>query len=93
MRHLPGHAAGSFSVEKFHTTLKSRGVAISRDSLHQFVGYLEDCFLVRTVWLKTASERRRMVNPCKVYPVDTGLIPLFDLTGRANLGMHRKRRC
>ena len=27
-----------------------------------------------------------MVNPRKAYPVDPGLIPVFDRTGRANLG-------
>jgi len=27
-----------------------------------------------------------MVNPRKAYPVDTGLIPIFDRTGTANLG-------
>ncbi len=27
-----------------------------------------------------------MVNPRNVYPVDSGLIPLFDRTGRANVG-------
>jgi hypothetical protein len=86
VRHLLGNAAGAFSVEKFHATLKSRGLAISRDSLHQFLGFLEDCFLVRVVWLEAASERQRMVNPRKVYPVDAGLIPVFDRTGRANLG-------
>jgi predicted AAA+ superfamily ATPase len=27
-----------------------------------------------------------MVNPRKAYPIDPGLIPVFDRTGRANLG-------
>jgi hypothetical protein len=27
-----------------------------------------------------------MVNPRKAYPVDTGLIPVFDRTGRSNTG-------
>ena len=27
-----------------------------------------------------------MVNPRKAYPIDMGLIPVFDPTGRANLG-------
>ena len=27
-----------------------------------------------------------MVNPRKAYPVDPGLNPVFDRTGRANLG-------
>jgi len=86
VRHLLGNAAGPFSVEKFHARLKNEGVAISRDTLHHFLGYLEDCFLVRAVWLEAASERQRMVNPRKVYPVDMGLIPLFDPAGRTNLG-------
>jgi predicted AAA+ superfamily ATPase len=86
VRHLLGNAASPFSVEKFHARLKNEGVAISRDTLHHFLGYLEDCFLVRVIWLEAASERQRMVNPRKVYPVDMGLIPLFDPAGRANLG-------
>ena len=45
-----------------------------------------DAFLVRLVSLATDSERRRMVNPRKVYPVDPGLIPVFDRSGKANLG-------
>ncbi|MDO9265038.1 MAG: hypothetical protein Q7U02_13805, partial [Desulfosalsimonadaceae bacterium] len=32
------------------------------------------------------SERQRMVNPRKAYPVDPGLIPVFDRTGRSNMG-------
>ena len=86
VRQLLGNAGGAFSVEKFHGALKSQGVAVSRDTLHQMVGYVEDCFLVRTVWMETTSERQRMVNPRKVYPVDPGLIPIFDRTGRGNVG-------
>ena len=41
---------------------------------------------MRTVWIEADSERKRMVNPRKAYPVDPGLIPLFDRTGRANTG-------
>ena len=86
VRHLLGNPAAMFSVEKFYAALKSQGIAISKDTVHQLLGYLEDCFLVRTVWVEAASERRRMVNPRKAYPVDPGLIPVFDRSGRANLG-------
>ncbi len=86
VRHLLGNAGGHFSVEKFHRTLKSQGIAVSRDTLHQLLTHLDDCFLVRTVWMESDSERQRMVNPRKVYPVDPGLIPVFDRTGRANIG-------
>lgn len=86
VRHLLGNAAAMFSVEKFHSALRSQGIAIAKDTVHQLLSYLEDCFLVRVIWMEAGSERQRMVNPRKAYPVDTGLIPVFDRTGRANLG-------
>lgn len=86
VRHLLGNPAGLFSVEKFHAALRSQGLAVSRDTLHELLGHLEDAFLVRTVSVASASERRRMVNPRKAYPVDPGLIPVFDRTGGPNLG-------
>jgi len=86
VRQLLGNAASSFSVEKFHAALKSQGLAISRDTVHQLLAHVEDCFLVRLIWMESRSERQRMVNPRKAYPVDPGLIPVFDRSGRANLG-------
>lgn len=86
VRHLLGNAAGLFSVEKFYGALKSQGFAISKDTIHQFMGYVQDCFLVRSVWVAADSERQRMVNPRKAYPVDPGLIQVFDRTGRSNIG-------
>lgn len=86
VRHLLGNAAAHFSVEKFYAALKSQGMAISRDTVHQLLAHLEDCFLVRLVWMESASERQRMVNPRKAYPVDPGLIAVFDRSGRANSG-------
>ena len=86
VRHLLGNAAGMFSVEKFYAALRSQGLSISKDTVHQLLGHLEDCFLVRSVWMEAESERRRMVNPRKAYPADPGLIPVFDRSGRANIG-------
>lgn len=92
VRHLLGNAAGSFSINKFHNDLRSQGIPVSKDTLHAYLGHLEDAFLIRTVSLATDSERQRMVNPRKVYPVDPALIPLFDRSGRANSG-HALETC
>jgi uncharacterized protein len=86
VRHLLGNAAALFSVEKFYAALKSQGLAISKDTLHQMLAHLDDCFLVRLVWMESVSERQRMVNLRKAYPVDSALIALFDRSGRANSG-------
>ncbi len=81
VRHLLGNAAGMFSVQKFYRDLRSQGLPVSKSTLHAYLGYLEDAFLIRTLPIAAESERRRMVNP-----VDPGLIPVFDRTGRANEG-------
>ena len=83
---LLGNAAGTFSINKFHVDLKSRGVAVGKGTLHAYLAHLEDAFLLTSLDLASDSERRRQVNPRKVYPVDTGLMALFDRSGRTNLG-------
>lgn len=85
-RHLLSAATAPFSIQKFHDALKSQGIPVAKDSLHAFLGYLEDAFLIRTTSMLTASERQRMVNPRKAYPIDPGLIPVYERSGRANTG-------
>lgn len=86
VRQLLSNAASAFSVQKFFDTLKSQGIAVSKDTVHAYLAHLEDAFLIRTVSMHTGSERQRMVNPRKAYPVDPGLVPVFDRTPRANTG-------
>lgn len=85
-RHLLGSPAAPFSIQKFYDTLKSQGIPVAKDTLHAFLAHLEDAFLIRTTSMLTASERQRMVNPRKAYPVDPGLIPVYERVQRANLG-------
>jgi predicted AAA+ superfamily ATPase len=86
VRQLLSNAAGTFSINKFHADLKSRGVAVGKDTLHSYLAHLEDAFLLCSLDVATDSERRRQVNPRKVYPVDTGLMAVFDRSGKANVG-------
>ena len=85
-RQLLANPGGGFSMKKHYDTLRSQGVRVSKGTLHEYLAHLEDAFLVRTVSLHTASERRRMVNPRKAYPVDPGLISLFERSGRSHQG-------
>lgn len=85
-RHLLGSPAAPFSIQKFYDALKSQGIPVAKDTLHAFLSHLEDAFLIRTTSLLSASERQRMVNPRKAYPIDPGLIPVYERTGRANSG-------
>ena len=85
-RQLLSTPAGAFSIKKLFDMMKSQGIAVGKDTLHQYLDHLEDAFLIRTVWMHSASPRQRMVNPRKVYPVDPGLIALYERSGRSQLG-------
>jgi len=85
-RQLLANPGGAFSVKKHYDSLRSQGVSVGKDTLHDYLAHLEDAFLVRTVAMHSASERQRMVNPRKAYPVDPGLIPLFERSGRTHQG-------
>ena len=69
--------AASFAVNRFHNDLKSQGIAVGKDSLHEFLACLEDAYLIQTVFLDSSSLRRQQVNPRKIYPVDPGLSSAF----------------
>ncbi len=86
VQQLLGNGAGSFSINKFHSDLRSRGVSVGKETLHDMLAHLEDAFLVKTLKLCTESVRRQQVNARKVYPVDQSLMALFDRSGKENTG-------
>lgn len=86
VRRLLSSPGAMFSVTRFFSELKSQHIHVSRDTLYALLHHLQDAFLVQAVPIATASEKRRNVNPRKVYPVDTGLIAAFDRSGRPNTG-------
>jgi uncharacterized protein len=85
-RHLMSNPAAPFSIQKCHDSFRSQGVAIAKDTLHQYLAHLEDAFLVRTVPILAASDRQRTVNPRKSYPIDPGFIPIYERVDRAYVG-------
>jgi predicted AAA+ superfamily ATPase len=85
-RHLLANPGGRFTVQKFFQALRSQGVSVGKDTLHAYLEHLQDAFLVRVIDMHSNSERQRMVNPRKVYPIDTGLIALYERPGQAHLG-------
>jgi hypothetical protein len=74
------------SAYRLHLDLRAQGLGVAKDAVHAMLAHLTDAFLVSAVSLATDSERKRNSNPRKIYPVDPGLIPAFDRSGRANLG-------
>ncbi len=59
------------SVNKIYNDFKSRGIKTSKDTLYQYVKYLEDAFIIFSI--RNYSESITKQNIKKFYPVDTGL--------------------
>lgn len=78
--HLLRSPATKLSVHKLYNDMRSQGVAVAKDALHEYLAHLEDAFFVFSVPVDSTSDRRRAVNPRKVYLVDPGLcqVAVFD---------------
>ncbi len=75
--HLLRNPACRFSIHKFYNDLKSRGFKISKDDLYLFLRYLEDAFLIFSMPIWSTSEKKKQVNPKKIYILDTGIIQAY----------------
>jgi hypothetical protein len=65
--------ARRFTVNKIHADLRSRGLQVSKDTLHALLDHFQDAYLVFTAPVFSRSARARATNPRKVYVVDPGL--------------------
>ena len=74
------------SVNKVANDLKSRGIAVGKDTLYDLLDYFTDAFLLFTVPVFNRSLRVREANPRKVYAVDPGLAFAVAPAGVSNLG-------
>lgn len=88
IRHLLANPGGLFSINKFYHDLRSQGLAVGKNTLHEYFNHLSDAYLFFPVEIFSESQRARMVNPRKTYPVDPGLATAFSRTplrGRGHL--------
>jgi predicted AAA+ superfamily ATPase len=66
------------SVNKVYHDFKSRGLRVAKDDLYVFLRHLCDAFLLFQLPLWTRSEKKRQVNPKKVYVIDNGILDAYS---------------
>ena len=74
------------SVNKLANDLKSRGIAVGKDTLYDLLDYFTDAFLLFMIPVFDRSLRVREANPKKVYAIDPGLAFAVAPAGVSNLG-------
>ena len=78
VRQIVRNPAKVFSISKIAGDFASRGIAVSKETLLGFLDYFVDAFLVFALPVHTRSERRRQVNPRKLYLADHSLAAAFS---------------
>lgn len=70
--------ATKLSIHKVYQDFKSRGLRVSKDDLYAFMRHLTEAYLLFQLPLWTRSEKKRQVNPKKVYVIDNGIIDAYS---------------
>lgn len=83
---LINNVSSSFAVHKFYNDIKSQGIKVGKDTIYQYLEYIEDAFLVFSVPLFTDSVRKKQQNPKKIYIADNGLVRANQLDISLKLG-------
>lgn len=74
------------SFNKLYNTLRSEGLSISRNTVYEYITYLEDAYALFTVPVYAKSLREMWRNPKKIYSVDVGFKSVFDFPFSIDIG-------
>jgi len=86
VHHMMHSSGGQFSVNKFFNTMKSMSIKCTKNSLYEYLDHLTDAFLFYKVSIHSRSEKSRIINPPKIYTIDTGLLNAMTFRNSYNYG-------
>jgi len=86
VRNIMNSSGGQFSVNKFFNTMKSMSIKCTKNSLYEYLDHLTDAFLFYKVPVHSRSEKSRLINPAKIYTIDTGLLNAMTFRNASNYG-------
>lgn len=75
--HCLQNSASLLSINKVFGHFKSLGLRISKNSLYEWLDYVEDAYCLFSVKCFDLSARKSSLKPKKIYPVDSGMVTAF----------------
>ena len=66
------------SITKLYNDYKSMGYRVSKETLLEYVGYLEEAYAIFSVPIFRNSVKEEQRHPKKIYAIDNGFKSLFD---------------
>lgn len=72
------NTASLVNVSKLHRDFTSLGFSVSKNTVHEYLGYLADSFLIFLLPKQERSLRKQAHNPKKLHVIDPGLVAAFQ---------------
>ena len=80
--------SSEFSVNRLAGSLRSQGIKVSKNTLYDYFGHLEDAFAILPVRRFSYKLKEIQQSLPKVYPVDTGLVTQSEGRFSEDLGRY-----
>jgi predicted AAA+ superfamily ATPase len=93
LKRIVENTARVFSVNRYHNELRSRGVAVSKDTLYAVFSHLEEAFIAFPCpkWDRSVAKRAQAMK--KVYANDTGMVNATKFLKDADYGHLLETAC
>jgi hypothetical protein len=75
-----------FAVNKFYNDAKSQGYQVGKDTLHEYMGFIEDSYLAFPITVYDKSLRKTQTHPKKLYAIDPGMVRALTMDFEKDLG-------
>ncbi len=80
LKYLFTNIGSLISFNKLYNNYKSLGYKASKDTLYDYISYLQDAYAVFTPSIFRNSVREKQRNPRKIYSIDNGFRKLFTVS-------------
>jgi predicted AAA+ superfamily ATPase len=86
IKHCFSNISNPLSLSKLYNDFRSQGIQLSRNTLFDYISYLEDAYALFLVPVNSQSQREVMRNPRKLYAIDHGLKGVVDPATGTDIG-------
>ena len=86
LKHCLSQPATLLSPHKLFNDFRSQGITISKNTIYDYVRFLQEAGLLYTTPIYAQSLRKQEQNPKKIYLVDVGLMQAFTAQPDKDLG-------
>jgi len=86
------HPANLISVNKLYNDFKSQGISLSKNTLYEYLEYMQESFIISLNPKYSDSIRKQQQKPKKLYIIDNSLMLPFVSSKKINIG-YRLENC